>query len=810
MRRFLAWLRVAFFAGAGVASLAVGGVLTYALIGMPNYRAIDTYSPAVASRVFGSDGELIGEFAREDRIYVALSAIPDHVIAAFLAAEDSDFYRHSGVDWQGVARALLANVTNVAEGRRLEGASTITQQVAENILLGVANPNASTFERLTGKLRETILAVRIDQRLSKDRILELYLNQIFLGQRAYGVAAAAQNYFNAPLDQLTLAQAAYFGALPKAPNNYHPTRRKERAIERRNWVLDRMAVNGFITQAQADEAKGDDLVIVPRASVQTYAAAGDFVEEVRRAVNARFGEDAVYQRGFSIRTTLDTRLQTAARTALRAALERYDRPRGWRGALGNIGAGDGWAERITAQRISPDDPSWRVAAVLSAGDGPARIGFADGAVSALGSADSAWASRGEKPLTAGDLVFVRWGEEGGWRLQQIPEVNGGMAVMEVETGRVLALIGGYSWRESSFNRATQARRQPGSAIKPIVYAAALERGLTPDSVFSDQRVRVGSWSPDNYDSRFYGNMTLRQGLILSRNTVTVRIAQRIGIRRIVDYARRLGVYDQVEPSLALTLGANETTVLRLTAAYAAMANGGRYNPPSLVDRVQGQQGETVYRPDVRWCLECEQDFQRGPPPPLRRSGRQVLDPTTAWDMVQIMEAVVTSGTGRVISSVGKPIAGKTGTTNDFRDAWFVGFSPHIAAGVYVGYDTPRSLGVGNSGGVLAAPIMRDFFQVALEDRPAEPFSPGPEMRRLVERRAEMARRDALIEGRARAIEAAERGDAALADQVAQAAMDLFRPEPGPGAVSASEPPPAGGAAAPAPTDGPDGEGAPLP
>jgi penicillin-binding protein 1A len=744
-------------------------VLGAAVAGLPDTRQIADYRPAISSRLYASDGQLMAEFAREQRTFAAIDTIPDHVVAAFMAAEDKDFYRHGGVDWSGVGRAMLANVSNVADGRRLEGASTITQQVAENILLDNETGRGNAFERVVMKVREIVLAMRLEQALSKDRIMELYLNEIFLGRRAYGVQAASWNYFGKPMDQLTIAEAAYFGALPKAPNNYNPVRFPERAIERRNWVLSRMAANGYITQAEARAAQAETLVVRERGRQLLYSEAGEVVEEVRRTIEAAYGEDAAYTRGFLIRTTVDPRLQGAAREALRAHLESLDRPRGWRGPLGNIGPGDGWVKRLADQKLVADDPDWRAAVVVRKDGVGVRLGFTDGQTAMLGGDSTAWAARG-KGLQPGDVVFAGRTESGAWRLEQFPQINGGFAAINVHTGRVLAMVGGYSWRQSAFNRATQAERQPGSAIKPIIYAAALERGFTPDSTFSDARLRMGRWSPDNADGRFFGMMTLTNAIALSRNTVSVRVAQRTGIRRVVDLARTLDVYGDVRPDLTMALGSYETTVMKLTGALAAMANGGRYIPPTLIDRIQDLDGKTVWRHDARRCTSCAGPFSNLSPPDVPRFGRQVMSETTAYGMVEMLRVAVTNGTGRAAQPKdGHIVIGKTGTTNDYRDAWFVGASPHIAAGVYVGFDTPRTMGRGATGGGYAAPVFRAFMEEALKDTPVEEQFVVPiEVRDLKDRESRL---EARIRGATAHLVAKERAEAAAREAEAAQVAD---------------------------------------
>jgi penicillin-binding protein 1A len=733
---------------------------------LPAIEDLAEYEPPVMSRVQAGDGRLIAEYARESRVFVPIETIPPRVIDAFLSAEDKNFYNHNGVEPVGMIRALLRNVANMVRGVEapLQGGSTITQQVAKNFKVGAEQ----TLER---KVREIVLTFRIEEAFTKDEILELYLNEIYLGRRAYGVAAASLLYFGKPLDELTLSEIAYLAALPRAPNNYHPTRNKDRAIERRNLVLDRMVANGVITQAEADVAKRDDLVVVDRFEGAGYQAAEYFVEEVRRFAFGTYGEEQLYDGGLSIRTTLDTRLQIAARRALRDGLEAYDRRHGYRGPLGTIETGDGWVERLIAfETPAVDlDPEWAKAVVLGAGDDRVRIGFIDGSegeipLSELTSefGDGAGARRvGEDgrrgspiekasdALSEGEVIYAAPlgpdretgdAQEGQFSLRQIPAINGGILALDPHTGRVLALVGGYSYRLSQFNRATQARRQPGSSFKPFVYAAALDNGFTPvskvlDAPYVSPAGDAGSfYKPTNYEGRWYGMMTLRRGIEQSRNAMTVRLANAMGLEHMSEYAERFGVYDDLPPYESMSLGAGETTLWRMVTGYGEFVNGGLRITPTIIDRVQDRDGRTIYRHDERVCEGCmvdpeTQDWATAPPPQLSDPRERVIDAVTAYQMVSMLQGVVDRGTAaRSVGTLDWPLAGKTGTSNDYKDVWFVGFSPDLVAGVYVGFDTPRSLGEGESGGVVAAPIFRDFMAVALENAPKTPFRTPPGVR----------------------------------------------------------------------------------
>ncbi|MCE2889859.1 MAG: penicillin-binding protein 1A [Hyphomonadaceae bacterium] len=715
-----------------VAMGVIGAVIlvNMALQGLPDHQKLANYQPAVSSAIYSSDGRQIGLFARQNRSYIPIEQVPDHVIAAFMAAEDKDFYSHSGVDLMGVARAVVFNISNLGE-RRMQGASTITQQVAENVLL-LEDARGSTLDKILSKVREGLVSIRIEEVLTKDQIMEIYVNQIFLGFRSYGVQAAAQTYFGKDVRDLTIAQAAYLGALPKGPNNYNPLRHMDRAVGRRNWVIERMKENGFITAQQATAAQAEPLTVNPNPRGSwTDPDAGEFVEEVRRDLIRRFGKDAPYSRGFIIRSTVDLDKQKYAREALTASLNRLDprRTRGFAGAVGMMSVNGDWAARLAKARYWRPDPRAVFAIVL---DDAQSFGLTNGTKVPIPQADKDWALRSSKPLADGALVWLGRRDDGTLQLQRHQGIQGALVSIDVQTGSVIAMAGGMDVEDSGFNRATQAKRQPGSSFKPIIYAAALEQGLTPETKISDERIRGGGWSPENADRRFYGVMTLRQALVMSRNTVTVRIARRIGMRRVADYARRFGVYDDLPNDLTMALGAGETTVLRLTSAFAVFPNGGRYIPPVFYDRLQDPRGRTVWRSDRRSCPACDTALNPDAgPPQIDPWGVQVVSPRTAWEMTGILRDVVLKGTGRGVD-FGRPVAGKTGTTSDYKDAWFVGFSPSIATGVYVGYDLPRTIYQGASGGPVAGPIFKQYMMKAHEGRPVEDFTASPEVTREIE------------------------------------------------------------------------------
>ena len=728
-------------------ALAVGGGGLYALYhygrDLPDYQQLADYEPPTVTRVHAGDGRLLAEYAREKRMFVPISAIPKRVIQAFLSAEDKSFYSHPGVDVVGVVRAFLTNLKSLGRDRRPVGGSTITQQVAKNFLLS----NEVTLER---KIKEAILAFRIERAFAKDRVLELYLNEIYLGLGSYGVAAAALNYFDKSLNELNLPEAAYLGALPKAPNNYHPLRRPEAALRRRNWVIERMREDGYIGRDEAERLTATPLTIRPRGDTQ-FVQADYFTEEVRRQILARYGEKALYEGGLSVRTTLDPSLQAIAQRTLRQGLIVYDRRHGWRGPLSKIPLGPDWAERLGQVELPAALEPWRGALVLALGATGVEIGFANGARGHIPFAEMKWARpwrKGQRVgpevkapkdvVEVGDVVAVEaltGGPSGAYGLRQIPEVSGALVAIDPHTGRVLAMVGGYSFAASEFNRATQALRQPGSAFKPIVYTAALESGFTPSSLVLDgpfvidQGPGLGKWKPANYTKKFYGPGTLRLGIEKSRNLMTVRLARHIGMETVAEYARRLGVVDDMAETLALALGAAETTLLRLTTGYAMLVNGGKRIRPTLIDRIQDRRGRTIYRHDKRLCPDCRvPGWARTPEPQVPDNREQIIGVDTAYQMVSLLQGVIERGTGRRVKRVGKPIAGKTGTTNDSHDTWFIGFSPDLTAGVYVGFDTPRTLGRRETGASVAAPIFRDFMAEALADEPAIPFRIPPGIR----------------------------------------------------------------------------------
>jgi penicillin-binding protein 1A len=747
MLRFLGWLfTVGFMIFLGCA-IGLAYVIFDISKDLPDYKQLATYEPKVMTRIHAADGSLLAEYAQERRLFVPVNQMPKRLLQAFISAEDKTFYEHGGLDWQGIAAAAVRYLQVKMTGRgQIVGASTITQQVAKNFLL--------TNERsLTRKLKEAVLVERIEQAFSKDQILELYLNEIFLGLNSYGVAAASLNYFGKSLDQLSLEEMAYLAALPKGPTNYHPFKQKERATERRNWVLGQMLENGYITEAEMKAAQAKPLEVNPRPFGAQLFAAESFAEEVRRELIELYGKDKLETGGLSVRTTLDPKLQIYARQSLARGLIAFDRKRGWRGPVDHVNVEGDWAPLIAARKVPEDVAPWRLGVVLEQTDTEAVVGL-----QAKAMPDGSLAPEREKavvPLAlmqwarafvdgsklggevkkvsdvvqVGDVIYVAPSKDPKqWHLVQMPDVEGALVAMDPHTGRVLALVGGFSYGRSQFNRAVQALRQPGSSFKPIVYAAALDNGYTPASVVLDAPIEFKlpngqTWKPKNYQDKFFGPSTLRRGIEQSRNVMTVRLADDLGMTRIADLAERLGIYTRMPNQLAFALGAGETTLLKMTTAYSIIANGGKKIDATLIDRIQDRYGRTIFRHDKRDCPTCENPQYSASlqEPELLDNREQVMNPYTAYQITSMMEGVVQRGTGKKVLIVGKPVAGKTGTSNDEKDAWFIGYTPDMTVGVYVGYDNPKPMGKKRTGGELAAPIVADFMSMALRDKAATPF-----------------------------------------------------------------------------------------
>ncbi len=742
--------------GVGFVALSIGAVFYVYGKDLPSHEALAQYRPPTISRIYSSEGRIIDEFAKERRLFVPAEEIPPLVKQAFISAEDKNFYTHKGYDTRGMAAAAV----EAAQGGRLRGASTITQQVMKNFLLS----GDRSAER---KIKELILASRVENVLDKDKILELYLNEIFLGQNSFGVAAAAQTYFNKSLTELQPSEAAYLATLPKAPSNLHPVRHKEAAIERRNFVLEEMYENGYLSKASFDTAVQQPLLSVQNGDYESHRASRPprdyFSDEIRRQLSRDFGEEEFFTGGMAVRATLDPELQDVAARALQDALEKYDRSLGiWRGTgktipVEELASEEQWRKALSNISVSRDvnlDSEWMPAVVLSVGTNDARIGIEgveddeDGHF--ITAKDVQWArkrnrddgSLGPKAKVAGDLleqgevVLVRamTSDSDGsfirWTLRQVPEVQGGFMAMDVNNGRVIAMQGGFSYQHSVFNRATQAQRQPGSSFKPFVYAAALDSGYTPATIVVDAPIEIntpqGLWRPRNSSNKFYGPTPLRTGIEYSRNLMTIRLAQEVGMDVIGEYARNFGVYNNMGQFLANSLGSEESTLFKMVSAYAMFANGGERVEPTLIDRIQDRFGKTIYRHDQRDCVECtDASISTDQAPKIVSNRERVMDAITAYQLTSMMRGVVERGTAKEAINLPVPVAGKTGTTNEARDVWFVGFTNTMVAGCYIGHDTPRPLGKGTFGGNTCGPVFQQFMQAAIKKNGSGKFRVPP-------------------------------------------------------------------------------------
>jgi len=775
--RFISWIVSLTIAGLLLGVIFAAGIFYYYGAGLPDYKTLASYEPPVVSRLYSSDGKVFAEYAHEKRIYVPLDVVPSHVRNAFLSAEDKNFYYHFGIDIPSIIAAAVTNVKRIGTSRRPVGASTITQQVAKNFLL----TKISHMVSLERKIKEAILSLRIEKAYTKDYIFELYLNEVYLGSRSYGIAAAALNYFNKSLQELTIAEAAFFAALPKAPSRYHPKRNPKLTYARRNWVIDRMLIDGVITEAEAKQAKAEKIVLRKR-NLSSVVKGNYFAEEVRRELIKSFGEKSVYQDGYVVRTTLDPRLQKIAEETLQDGLTTYDRNHGWRGVITHLSLnqGDTLGEGETALWVKPLEGvvqpagmgEWQLAVVLGIDSGAVKIGFVDGSIGYITLSEMKWArrwindeARGDvirhpkQVLKVGDVILAdvlyekikkekpKKGEKSekddkediqesvlamhkgkqAFKLCQIPAVSGAIVAMDPTTGRVLAMQGGYSFELSQFNRATQAMRQTGSAFKPFSYIAAFEKGLTPSTVLEDTPLAIdlgyglGIWRPKNWDEKFKGPITIRRSFELSRNVAAIRMVHElVGMKNVVDVAKRFNVDRDMPVQLSGVLGASETTLLRLTAAYAMIANGGKLVAPSFFDHVQDRRGKTVLVNSYDLCEGCDSN-DPNILPLLRDLRPQVTDPVSAYQMTSLLRGAVERGLGRTMKSIPHQVVVKSGTTNDYRDAWMMGYSPTLVLGVYVGFDTPRTLGRKHYGTKVSGPIFKNFMERALKDAAEVPF-----------------------------------------------------------------------------------------
>ena len=687
---------------------------------LPDYKFLKNYKPPVSSKVYSGDGELVADFSQEKRVFVPFNSIPKNVINAFLSAEDKNFFKHPGVDARGVVRAVINNISNILSSKRLEGASTITQQVAKNFLL----TNEVSLNR---KIKEAILAFRIERALSKERILELYLNQIYLGSGAYGVAAASLEYFDKSIKDLNYSEAALLAALPKAPSRYNPYRDPNIAKFRRNLVLKNLLDNNYLNLEWHEKLTKEEIILKKNKKIYLEDAQY-FIEDVRKSVIETLSYDKVYKQGFNINTPINLNLQSIATKSLRDGLIAYDKRKGWRGPLTNKFTNSEWKKNLEKYKLE-NSINWKLAIVKKINKFSAEIETEDNIKGVIEYQSISWTKKEfNKLLKPGDVIYVKNVRENIFNLQQLPKVNGGIVVMDPYTGRVLALSGGFSFKQSEFNRATQAKRQPGSAFKPFVYALALENNLTPTSLVLDaplvldQGDDLKMWKPENYGKKFYGPSTLRVGLEKSRNLMTVRIAQKLGIDKLADFSKNLGIYSDPDELLSISLGSAETTLLKLTSAYCAFVNGGKLVSPILIDRIQDSEGNTILNNEKSSCINCNQiSFLGEEFPKIKDNYKKVFSPQTAYQITSLLEGVIKRGTGKKLKSLELNIAGKTGTTNENTDAWFIGFTSSLVIGVYVGMDNPLPLGKFETGSKTALPIFKDFIEIAVKKSDARPF-----------------------------------------------------------------------------------------
>ena len=707
----------------------VFSTLWYFSIGLPDYKKLSNYQPPISSRVYSDDGKLIAEYAIQKRLFIPYDSIPKIVINSFLSAEDKNFFNHPGIDAKGILRATIKNIKNISQNKRLEGASTITQQVAKNFLLS----NEVSMKR---KIKEAILAFRIERAYSKERILELYLNQIYLGQGTYGIAAASLEYFDKSIKELNYPDAALLAALPKAPSKYNPYKYPKVGKFRRNLVLENLKENNFISEDELKEFAESALNLKKR-KIEIVNEANSYTEEVRRQVNENYGFEKLYSQGLSIRTPLNINYQIQAIKSLRKGIEEYDRRRGWRGPITNAKKDKNWKKKIDNLRLDPT-LNWKIGKIISLNEFEINFQILDvkkkevSKVNGLLKAQSIkWTLRNKKTITdkysVGDLIFVKK-ENQVWKIKQYPKVNGGIIVLDPFTGDVKALVGGFNFKSSEFNRVTQARRQPGSAFKPIVYAAALENGFSPNSIILDapfvesQGAGLKNWKPENYGKKFYGPTTLRKGIEYSRNLMTVRIAKILGLDKILDLSKKLNIYEEIPELLSVSLGAAETTLLNLTSAYAPFVNGGKKIDPNLISRIQDRRGKTIFKIDNRRCVGCDKFINQSTDyPQIENTNLRVMSEETAYQMTSILSGAVKRGTAKKLNSLKVPLAGKTGTTNDNFDAWFIGFSSNLVIGVYIGYDNPKTLGKYETGSKAALPIFKNFVENALFENDFKDF-----------------------------------------------------------------------------------------
>ena len=720
MNRFIKNLFIAFTSFSLVLTLIILIILWNFSSNIPDYKFLKNYKPPVSSKVYSGNGELVADFSKEKRIFVPYSSIPPNVINAFLSAEDKNFFSHPGVDAKGVLRAIINNIKNILSSKRLEGASTITQQVAKNFLL----TNEVSLNR---KIKEAILAFRIERALTKERILELYLNQIYLGSGSYGVAAASLEYFDKSIKELDYAEAALLAALPKAPSKYNPYRNLKLAEFRRNLVLKNLLENNFIDKKEYEKLIKEKIKVKKSKKI-FLEDAQYYIEDVRKNIIDRLTYEKVYKQGFNINTPINLKLQKIATESLRDGLIEYDKRKGWRGPLANKDFNDNWSKDLDKFMLE-NSINWKIAIIKKLNQFSAEIQTVDNLKGFIEYSDISWTKKEFSELfKEGDIIYVENINDNKFSLKQLPKINGGIVVMDPYTGRVLALSGGFSFKNSEFNRATQALRQPGSAFKPFVYAFALENNYTPSSLILDaplvldQGSDLKMWKPENYGKKFYGPSTLRTGLEKSRNLMTVRIAQNLGIEKLVNFSEELGIYENPDELLSISLGSTETTLLKLTSAYSTFVNGGKLVEPILIDRVQDSEGNTIVNNDKRSCINCDQiSFLSNKYPKIKDKYKKVISEQTAYQITSLLEGVIKRGTGKKLKRLELNIAGKTGTTNENTDAWFIGFTSNFVIGVYVGMDDPAPLGKFETGSKTALPIFEKFVIKAVKKSDARPF-----------------------------------------------------------------------------------------
>ena len=698
----------------------VFSTLWYFSSDLPDYKILANYKPPISSRVHSGEGQLIAEYAIQKRLFIPYESIPKKVVNSFLSAEDKNFFSHPGVDAKSITRAIIKNLKNIFSNKRLEGASTITQQVAKNFLL----TNEVSIKR---KIKEAILAFRIERAYSKERIMELYLNQIYLGEGTYGIAAASLEYFDKAVSDLSYNESALLAALPKAPSKYNPYKSKEKAKIRRNIVLKNLYENSYINKKQYENFIKKEIKLKKR-KIKLLEEANFYSEEVRRIISDKYGYDQLYKGGLSIRTPLNSFFQIEALKALRKGLETYDRRHGWRGPLTNIKKKD-WVNDVKEYKADKS-LGWNLAKIIEINKLTIKIETDKKDIGYVDFKEASWTRKKsfEDFLKLNDIIYVKKIKEDKWKLKQLPKINGSIVVMDPYTGRVLAMVGGFSFKLSEFNRATQANRQPGSAFKPFVYAAALENGFSPSSLVLDapfvmeQGEGLKTWKPENYGKKFYGPSTLRTGIEKSRNLMTVRVAQKVGFEQISKYANSFGIYENIPELLSVSLGSAETTLIKLTNAYCTFVNGGKKVKPIFIDRIQDRRGKTIFKSDLRKCLGCEEiSYLKQEIPVIEDNREQIISPQTAYQMTSMLEGVVKRGTGRKLRNLNLILAGKTGTTNKNMDAWFLGFTSKLAIGVYVGFDEPKTLGKYETGAKAALPIFKEFVKKVIKKRDAMPF-----------------------------------------------------------------------------------------